>query len=797
MNTFEAKSGVLDWRQLRAEVSNRLAKAPPTGARHWKRILDLVDERLTADPSASAPPQDGRQWWLTEVRIAGFRGIPQTLDLALDPMPGLTVLHAPNGTGKSTIADAIRAALWGTPALQMRELWQPVDRAVGADRAHVEVRLHSGPDELRCAWTDDPGPSATASLVSPDAEYTVSVTDPDWQAALSAYTPVFSYADTQDRLGTSDALVKHLEELLALGPCFALLNEDVEEHAATARSTVARLQKLKAAAKAAVENVDVQFAPDSAQRLPPIGFPHRISDEGPDNWLADSGLAEDLTTTSFVLSTEDLIDTERRAQELDEAIRRLDESEAGLDNWLDERVHGHLTGLHTALDGSPPGGPCPVCGQDGDWWTSLSNTALRLTEWSTARGDVNTAARALHDLHCHRLRPLIEAATALSADPDGLAGALMDPPPDHGRSAVARARLGTVVQHILSSSFTTLVSEVRRHGDHDRRWRAARQEAVQQFVAAWRTDGPVAVTVNEWTQASKNLTVLRRDLRDARGTRLGEEVGDVLRRLLADTPLHLTGVTFTGDEPLQLADADGGSRRLGMLSAGQRNALVLAPLLRARAGGPFGFLIVDDPVHAFDDMRIDLVSDELIRLYADRRVVVLTHDSRLNDTLVAKKPDTDVRTLIRDGNGSMTTQGRKAPWVSLVEEATGLLNLPGIPADLGRMPVLVRGMCRHAVDGALRNLALRWAVLAKEDLNATAEALDKCGGTHARFTHALRYKLPDHASVADVARAQCAEYLQRWNDASHDTGGTSKHGLTEEVAAARRACELLDAWGRE
>jgi hypothetical protein len=427
----------------------------------------------------------------------------------------------------------------------------------------------------------------------------------------------------------------------------------------------------------------------------------------------------------------------------------------------------------------------------------LSDTARELTEWSTARREVNKAARALHDLHRDRVRPLLKAAIDMSVAPDELAGTLMSSPPDHGRSARDRAHLSAVVQHLLGSEFTALVDEVRRRGDHDRRWRAARHQAVRPFVTAWRADGPVAVTSNDWSQASSYLTRLRNSLRDERAAQFGEKVGEVLHRMLADTPLRLTGVSFNGTDPLQLADSDGGDRRLGMLSAGQRNALVLAPLLRAQAGGPFGFLIVDDPVHAFDDLRIDLVSDELIRLSTDRRVVVLTHDSRLNDTLVAKKPDTDVRTLTRAANGSVTALERKAPWVSLVEEATRLLNIPNIPADLGRMPVLVRGMCRHTVDGALRSLALRWAVLAQEDLNVAADSLDKSGGTQARFTHARRYELQDRPGVADVARAQCAKYLPRWNDASHDTGGTSKKGLSQEVAAARRACELLDAWGRE
>jgi predicted ABC-type transport system involved in lysophospholipase L1 biosynthesis ATPase subunit len=141
--------------------------------------------------------------------------------------------------------------------------------------------------------------------------------------------------------------------------------------------------------------------------------------------------------------------------------------------------------------------------------------------------------------------------------------------------------------------------------------------------------------------------MLRQELRDARCIRLGTEVAEVLHRLLVDTPLTLDGLDL-GSDPLRLVGADGDPRKPGTLSAGQRNALVLAPLLRTRSGGPFGFLLVDDPVHAFDDLRVDLVSDELVRLARDRRVVVFTHDSRLTEHLNAKIREADVRTLARE-----------------------------------------------------------------------------------------------------------------------------------------------------
>ena len=75
---------------------------------------------------------------------------------------------------------------------------------------------------------------------------------------------------------------------------------------------------------------------------------------------------------------------------------------------------------------------------------------------------------------------------------------------------------------------------------------------------------------------------------------------------------------------MTVTDVSGKPVALSMLSAGQRNALLLAPLLAVSRGGPFGFLVLDDPVHAFDQVRVDRLAQLIHDLAEDRRVIVLT-----------------------------------------------------------------------------------------------------------------------------------------------------------------------------
>ena len=103
-----------------------------------------------------------------------------------------------------------------------------------------------------------------------------------------------------------------------------------------------------------------------------------------------------------------------------------------------------------------------------------------------------------------------------------------------------------------------------------------------------------------------------------------------MQELLYDVGLNVTSISVQGTKAaVQVTDSAGKVVRLSMLSAGQRNALLLAPLLGIAGGGPFGFLVLDDPVHAFDQVRVDRLTRIIHRLAVSRRVVVLTHDERL------------------------------------------------------------------------------------------------------------------------------------------------------------------------
>lgn len=225
-----------------------------------------------------------------------------------------------------------------------------------------------------------------------------------------------------------------------------------------------------------------------------------------------------------------------------------------------------------------------------------------------------------------------------------------------------------------------------------------------------------------------------------------------------------------------------------MLSAGQRNAVLLAPLLAVAADRPFGFLVLDDPVHAFDQLRVDHLARVIDTIAECRRVVFLTHDERLKEHLLALSPDYAAYNVTRvSRSGAVTHVAAVAPWRTLLDDARASLNLSGdrrhgttiTPTDL------VRGFCRMTVDDALRQFVVEAG--AGRDAGRDLTELDRAATTKGRFA-AVGWLHGDDA-VAE-ARAVLAPYEDDWNRAAHGNPPTSQVEVAE-IDAADRACRVL------
>ena len=159
------------------------------------RILDSADSERRGTSGTAALPKVA---YLSQLSVAGFRGIGQHAELNVSPHPGLTIVYGANGSGKSSFAEALdvlftgttgrfagRGVEWHSAQTNVHKPKSGYVRAVfalGAHEADVEPFVRS--------WTDD-GHLAGAYDETP----TEHMRALGWLDALDEFKPVLGYAE--------------------------------------------------------------------------------------------------------------------------------------------------------------------------------------------------------------------------------------------------------------------------------------------------------------------------------------------------------------------------------------------------------------------------------------------------------------------------------------------------------------------------------------------------------------------------------------------------------------------------
>lgn len=134
-----------------AETKRSAARADSSIA-GWDRLLQVA-RALAGSGGADGDLVTARRWRLLRVSISGYQGVSRPLTIDLDPTPGVTVLIGRNGSGKSSIADAIETALHGEPRA-------PTASGTGG-RAPLWEREHCGRGSHGCTASPGWAPTST------------------------------------------------------------------------------------------------------------------------------------------------------------------------------------------------------------------------------------------------------------------------------------------------------------------------------------------------------------------------------------------------------------------------------------------------------------------------------------------------------------------------------------------------------------------------------------------------------------------------------------------------------------
>ncbi|MFD8427436.1 ATP-binding protein [Streptomyces coelicoflavus] len=802
-----------------AEAATRMQAGATKTKAGWENLRALLDQ-LQGENAGALDPTQGEAWSIKGLRLCGFQGTTSELSMTIDPSPGISIYHGPNGSGKSTIADGIRTAMSGktgwwtevsapTGRSKFDPLWEKINRARDSSKSWAEVTLVRTGEELtlKCVLTDGGEVSdAYGEWRTSSAEVRPVDMGSTWRHALEGHPPVFSYAEVERRVQRSNDLQRYIANLLALGGAFTHLEALVSELSEAASASKKKIDVALRGGKVGVAEVDRLFRLDEpAVDMGDISWPE-IADSIED-WLIRHKLVDGGSPTVEVTS----VDVERLRSSLssvDAAFQKLE----GVPELTSPRITQHLDALHKdAVEVAPDASVCPVCNSAVDNWVhTLQENVERHAALSPIHEEMRDALSKLRDASVV-VSNVAEVLELIHSSTGGHKTA-------SANSAVAAERLRAAMSYHGSrpalevrDAFLALRNSVNTAGwgeassvaveasEVTRKWLRERRGALENFLHVWRTEQETAKESALWQETKKCSVTLADKLRKERTERFKERADKRVRQLLEDVGIYLNGIHLTTTRAdVSVSNSSGQELQLSMLSAGQRNAFLLAPLLSTAESGPFSFLILDDPVHAFDEIRVDRLASVLVDLSSERRVIVFTHDERLKQHLLARAVNGQAWRVSRDvEKGEIDIESTDEMWRVLLDDARNIVSWAprSSPTAYLTEGQVVRGLCRQAVDHALHSCVVRYSLTQGQDVARNLESIDLLDNTLKRveFVEGLINATHGGKNPIDEFNGICGPYLRGWNRAVHGSDD-AKADLNLELDKAREGCALITSW---
>ncbi|MFE7235052.1 AAA family ATPase [Streptomyces sp. NPDC057596] len=627
-------------------------------------LPELVEARLFGDRKLAEPvkalirealddsgnTEDGARastgpLYLGKVTVTGFRGVGSETRLKLRPKPGVTLVVGRNGSGKSSIAEAVETLFTGTNAhcsgqhphraVRWRNLHQ-------GERTVVEARLtvegDPSPSTLTRTWSGDTFTDSEAVLRRP-GNGTVALEQTGWEQATRAYRPFLSYVDLGNMInGKPSEMYDNIAAILGL------------DHLNTAA------RRLTAAKKEldAVVNAEKEKKPLLHTALEGVGHDDRAlkallameEKGGPDHAVLDALIAGVPMADEGRLREARLEATaETEGPDLDrvgDAVDTLRKAVADLDDLKGTAAadaHDRAELLQAALrhsDRHADDMACPVCGTeqvlDREWATRAeAQIAALLREAEAVReaeARLRSATRALHNLV---LPPReIPAVLAEPWEAWGECRRITDPTELAERALKAAVTLTDACAIVAGAAREELAAK-------DERWRA-----VVDLLAEWTGLSREAEAAKpRRTAVSAALTWVKKlttEIRDLRVDAFADHTQRIWEKLRQQSSVDLKHVGLHGSERanvrkliMDVTVDDTEAPALSVMSQGELHSLALSLFLprAATADSPFGFVVIDDPVQSMDPAKVDGLAQVLDELGRDRQVVVFTHDTRL------------------------------------------------------------------------------------------------------------------------------------------------------------------------
>ncbi|GAA1980019.1 ATP-binding protein [Terrabacter lapilli] len=712
--------------------------------------------QLSQDESRESP--DGpvpAGVFLKSVEVEGFRGVGSTSTVRLSPQPGLTIIAGRNGSGKSSLAEALEVALtgstyrWKNKSLQWKEHWRNLHHS-GDSRIVVQVVEEGrGESAIGCSWpegvTDVNEPLAWVQR--PGSKRVPGTAVLGWSAALETFRPMMSYDELGGMLEAApSALYDALSRALGVEQISDAIRRLEVQHkalkapgdalAATRKSLYTDASAVDDERAVSVATLLKKTQPDVAA-LRGLATGLLVSEDGPLRQLRTlEGLrapAEAEVQNAAGALKRAVAGMARAGEaELARDAARLDVRRQAL------RVHEQFGDM-----------TCPVCAGthlDHAWAEAARDDIQRrsrhLAELQLARDDLERARMAARRLlmprpACLDREPVSELSTIVTDA-------------RHAWDAWAAAPSGDLelAEH-LELYWQDLDAAVAG-------LRAASAEQLQSRHDVW---APIATrvvafcdTYGDWMARKATVDDLASAVKwlKANDTRLKNErlipISDAARSAWAllrqESNVDLGALTLEGTATRRRVSiestVDGQhAGALAVMSQGELHALALA-LFLPRASlpeSPFRFVVLDDPVQAMDPAKVEGLVQLLAELAKSRQVIVLSHDDRLPAAARRARVGARVLEVSRGTHSTVTISTSIDPAQRYLRDAFALTRDEGLPEESLRHTL--PGMLRFAIEAAARDALFERRLARGDALADVEEVWSSAHATRQRVSLAL------------------------------------------------------------
>ena len=748
--------------------------------------------------------EDAGGTFLTSIAVEGFRGIGSRTELALNPRPGLTIVAGRNGSGKSSLSEALEFVLTGDTyrwksksSVEWRQQWRNLHHEHAAVTIGF-VESEALPLTVTATWPDgatDVG-AAVVKIQRKGQKQSDGLEGLGWGRPLEQYRPILSYDELGGLLESGRAqLYDALASILGveqLGHALKRVQARLKERKAPEAAATARRKQLLADAGGLADERAEEAARLLKKASPDVAALRALATGSA---VPDTGPLQPLRTlAALTLSFS--------PSDVTEAVSRLRAAVAGLADAAADtsaRSVARLELLEAALRLHTDHGDmaCPVCrtGELDAGWHELSaqlaaDQRRELTDVRLAHQTLQLALGQARKLPSPRPSALNDAPDAALTDAVSSARSAWDdwsdaPSGDSAETAMAladhlEARSDDVQSavHAVRATAGTRLSEL--------------EDAWQPFatqLAAWCDEWdaclsarPVAVTLAE---AEKWLKANDLRLKNERLAPIQKGAKAAWAKLRQESSVDLGALTLTGTGTQRRVRIDAsvdGTEVQGftVLSQGELHALALSLFLprATMADSPFRFLVLDDPIQAMDPAKVDGLVELLTELAETHQVIVLSHDDRLPAAVRRSAAGATILEVTRGHESRVAITTATDPAQRYLQDAFGLvMEAQDDRLTDSAMRRTLPGLLRFAVEAAAKDRYYGHRLIAGASVQDVEEAWGKAATTREKLSLAVFLEPRDNHELDQWAAAPYRKFTLR------TIGSSMHHGLKPDLDA--------------